>query len=205
MLGSTSSVNETLTKRQLVYRSLVFVSLVIVGLAVDLATKEWIFRQLGMPGERPVWWIIPGVFGFQTSLNEGALFGMGQGLAPWFAGLSVIFALGILAWLFVGGAARSWWLLISLAAVTAGIFGNLYDRLGLHGLKWHEGNPLHPPGEPVYAVRDWILVMIGSWPRPNFNVADSLLVCGVIALVVHTLFFSGDAASEGAVRHAPPT
>jgi len=32
--------------------------------------------------------------------------------------------------------------------------------------------------------------MIGRWPWPNFNIADSLLVCGVTALVVYTLFFS---------------
>ena len=44
-------------------------------------------------------------------------------------------------------------------------------------------------GEPVYAVRDWILVMIGSWPWPNFNIADSLLVLGVGILLIHGLFF----------------
>lgn len=167
-----------------------------LGLAVDLATKAWIFGHLGMPGEQPVWWIVPDVVGFQTSLNEGALFGMGQGMTPWFAGLSVLFAVGIVIWLFVGGAAKSWWMTISLAGITAGIFGNLYDRLGLHGLKWGGGDGLHQAGEPVYAVRDWILVMIGRWPWPNFNIADSLLVCGVTALIIHTLWFSETATQD---------
>jgi len=161
-----------------------------MGVAADLTTKAWIFNRLGMPGEKPVWWVIPNVFGFQTSLNEGALFGMGQGMTRWFAALSVVFAVGIVVWFFRGGAGHSWWMTTSLAAITAGIFGNLYDRLGLHGLRWHEADGLHQVGDPVYAVRDWILVMIGRWPWPNFNIADSLLVCGVTALVVYTLFFS---------------
>lgn len=185
-----------MTNRGMISRFCVFVALAGLGFAADLATKAWIFDRLGMPGEQPVWWIVPNILGFQTSLNEGALFGMGQGMTPWFAALSVIFAVGIVIWLFLGGAAKSWWMTISLAAITAGIFGNLYDRLGLHGLKWGGGDGLHEVGEPVYAVRDWILVMIGQWPWPNFNIADSLLVCGVTALIIHTLWFSEEAARE---------
>ncbi|MGQ9506155.1 MAG: signal peptidase II [Thermogutta sp.] len=185
-----------MTKRGFIVRFCVFVLLAGLGLAADLATKAWIFYRLGMPGKEPVWWIVPNVFGFQTSLNEGALFGMGQGMTPWFAALSVVFAVGIVIWLFLGGAAKSWWMTIILAGITAGIFGNLYDRLGLHGLKWGEGFGGHQAGEPVYAVRDWILVMIGRWPWPNFNIADSLLVCGVTALIIHTLWFSGTITEE---------
>ena len=185
-----------MTRKGLIIRIVVFLIVAGVGFTADLATKAWIFARLGMPGEKPVWWLIPSVFGFQTSLNEGALFGMGQGMTPWFALLSVLFALGIVMWLFFGGAARSWWMTISLAAITAGIFGNLYDRLGFHGLRWHEAGPLHQVGDPVYAVRDWILVMIGRWPWPNFNIADSLLVCGVTALVIHMLWFS-EAEAQG--------
>ena len=48
----------------------------------------------------------------------------------------------------------------ALALVTAGILGNLYDRLGLPGLAWPAGWPEHH-GESVHAVRDFILVMIG--------------------------------------------
>ena len=53
------------------------------------------------------------------------------------------------------------------------------------GLVWDVAGPLHDVGDPVYAVRDWILVMIGSFHWPNFNVADSLLVCGAALLVWH--------------------
>jgi len=165
-------------------RYVVFFSLAIGGCLIDLATKSWVFNWLGMPVNGSTWWLIDGVAGFQTSLNEGALFGMGQGMTAVFAALSVVAALGVLAWLFWGGAAEDWLLTIALGAVTAGILGNLYDRLGLHGLVWAgHGNPDHAVGEPVYAVRDFILVMIGKHPWPTFNIADSLLVCGAILLV----------------------
>jgi lipoprotein signal peptidase len=50
----------------------------------------------------------------------------------------------------------------------------------LHGLQYRSG-------EPARAVRDWILVMIGKYEWPAFNIADSLLVCGAVLLVWHAL------------------
>ncbi len=164
-------------------RYLVFASIAVGGCAVDLATKRWIFGHLGMPGG-PIWWIWPNRFGFQTSLNEGALFGLGQGWVAIFALLSVVAAVGILVWLFGAGAARDLVLTIALACITAGILGNLYDRLGYSGLVW-ANHPAHHLGEPVHAVRDWILVIIFGWPWPNFNIADSLLLCGAGLLLIH--------------------
>ncbi len=170
-------------------RSLVFLLIACLGCAVDLFTKKQIFDWLGIPGPNShTHWFWKNVVGFQTSLNEGALFGLGQGMVPVFAVLSVVAAAGIFIWLFYAGAARDWLLTIALGCVTAGIFGNLYDRLGLPGLVWNGPNGpdrLHLAGEPVYAVRDFVLVKIGSWSWPNFNVADSLLVCGAILLFWH--------------------
>ncbi len=168
-------------------RYLVFLSIAAVGSLVDLATKHWIFDWLGMPDpfNREVWWIWEGVFGLQTSLNEGALFGIGQGQVLLFILLSCVALVALLVWLFVAGAARDLLLTVALGGVTAGILGNLYDRLGLPGLKWTYASNLHELGEPVHAVRDWILVMIGPWQWPNFNIADSLLVCGAALLAWH--------------------
>ena len=154
------------------------------GCAVDLATKRWIFDRLGMPMAKPTEWLIQNVFGFTTSLNEGALFGIGQGRVALFALLSVVALLGILYWLFVSGAAHDLLLTVALGSVCAGIFGNLYDRLGLPGLTWD-----FPPGrqgEAVYAVRDWLhFQIVGLIDWPIFNIADSLLVCGAGLLIWH--------------------
>ncbi len=178
-------------KTGLLSRILVFCALATVGLGLDLWTKSLLFDRLGMPGRQSVEWIVPGLFGFQTSLNEGALFGIGQGYAWLFAALSILAAGGVLVWLFVYRAAEDWMLAVALGCVMAGIFGNLYDRLGLHGLTWPENHPA--AGEPVYAVRDFILVMIGTWPWPTFNIADSLLVVGAGLLLGHAVFYSESA------------
>ena len=167
-------------------RYAVFFVIAVVGCAVDLLTKSWIFARIGPPGPDQdvpiVLW--PGVFSLTTSLNEGALFGIGQGMTPVFAALSILAAIGIVYWLFVSRAAMDLWLTIALGSITAGIFGNLYDRLGLHGLITFRG------GEPerVYAVRDWLHFKIeGVIDWPVFNIADAMLVCGAAMLMWHAV------------------
>jgi signal peptidase II len=166
------------------HRYLLFAAIVVTGCAVDLATKDWIFARLGMPREAPSQWLVDEVFGFTTSLNEGALFGVGQGRGLIFSALSILAAIGICYWLFAARAAHDLLLTVALALVTGGILGNLYDRLGLPGLHWTDGT-FHEPGEPVYAVRDWLDFRLIDWPI--FNIADSLLVCGAGLLIWHAL------------------
>lgn len=183
-------------------RYIIFLAIAAIGCLADLATKSWIFAKLGSP-PAPTLWIWTNVFGLQTSLNEGALFGMGQGKVWFFAALSLLALAAIVVWLFPFAAARDRLLTVALACVSGGILGNLYDRLGIPGLQWKFATPRHAIDDPVYAVRDWILVRFGSWDWPNFNVADSLLVCGAMLLVFHayrteTRGKHGDAAKNDA-------
>ncbi len=153
-----------------------FFALAIVGCGVDLWSKYAVFAWLGMPGQNRYFWFIEPYVGFQTSLNEGALFGLGQGYTPVFAVFSVIAALGILYWLFIAKAASDLTLTIALGLITGGIFGNLYDRLGI----W---------GQP--AVRDFILFRYNDqYVWPNFNIADALLVCGAGLMLWHSIFMA---------------
>ena len=160
-------------------RLIIFCSIAISGLAIDLATKAWIFK-VWVPDfrGRKIWWIVENYFGFETALNEGALFGIGQGQSTLFAVLSIAAAIGIVTWLFYFKAAHDWLLTISLGSVTGGIFGNLYDRMG-YGYQKADGTPVH-------AVRDWILFCYyDQYTWPNFNIADALLVCGAALLAYH--------------------
>lgn len=166
-------------------RYLTFFALAIGVCVADLGVKAWMFRHLsyGQP-----WWLWDGVVGFQTTLNPGALFGMGQGLWPVFSAISFGAMIGIVLWLFVAGAASDRLLTVALGLVSGGISGNLYDRLGLPGLTWPPGVVDQVAGAPVHAVRDYVLVMIGPHKWPNFNIADSALVCGAALLVFHAFF-----------------
>ena len=180
--------------RAILWRRLaLFAAIAAAGTAVDLASKRWIFDRLGMPYQSESIWLVDRIFGFTTSLNEGALFGFGQGQGLVFCTLSLAAAGGIAYWLFFVGAAHDLLLTVALGLVTGGIFGNLYDRLGLPGLAWGPDSG-HPPGERVYAVRDWLHFQVESFQWPIFNIADSLLVCGAALLVWHAL--AGDAKAH---------
>ena len=165
----------------------VFTTLVTSTTAADLITKALAFKNLGMQGTSPGWTVVDNMLWYRTSLNEGALFGLGQGMGWFFISVSVAALIGILitvSWLRIRNDAV---LLVALACITGGILGNLYDRLGIPSLRWHA--PLSRQGEPVFAVRDWIhfrLEGIIDWPI--FNLADSFLVFGAGLLLLLSFF-----------------
>ena len=159
-------------------RTIIFVGLALTGCVTDLVTKSLIFAWLGepQPGRINIYWLIEGYVGIETALNEGALFGMGQKMVWLFAVMSCVALLGIGYWLIWRKAGDDIVLTVTLGLITGGILGNLYDRLGL----WSNFQ--------TYAVRDWIRLSYDhhQFVWPNFNVADSLLVCGAALLIWHS-------------------
>lgn len=158
------------------------------ALTADLWSKQVAFDTLGVFG-RTDWMLDQWVrFRVHTNLNFGALWGMGQGFAIYFAILSIGAFAGILYWLFVRRAAESLWLTVSLAFVSGGTLGNLYDRLGLHGVHVPlPGRPGEFEEQPALAVRDFLDFHFGDYPWPIFNVADICLVTGAIMLMVQSI------------------
>ena len=172
-----------------------FLAIAVAAAALDLATKSLLFSTLGMPGEKPPIVIVPRMLVLETNLNEGALFGMGQGMGMVFAAVSCAAIVGIFATVARASVRSEPWLIVALALITGGIIGNLYDRLGLPGLEWHA--PLGRVGAPVYAVRDWIhFTLEGIIDWPIFNLADTWLVIGAGLLVL--LSFLAKPASDAA-------
>ncbi len=181
-------------------RWIVWTILASTALAWDLWTKSWMFGVLGYPGRTSAWnWKTPFLWGrfeiqFTTSFNQGALFGFGQGLTLLFAALGMSAVAFIIYWLFVRGEARSWWLTLCLAAISAGTLGNLYDRVYLHGCRDALGRPLLGVRDFIDCTIPWVqwgpngVEWIAAWSWPVFNFADTYLVCGAIALVLQSLF-----------------
>lgn len=165
---------------------LVFGMLLIAGAAADLLTKQWVFAWRGLPQQLPPWWLLEPYIGIETAVNQGALFGFGQGRGWLFAILSIVALIGICVWLFVFKAALSRWLLVAMGLITGGILGNLYDRLAIPAM----------PDKFRGGVRDWILFKYEDYVWPNFNIADSLLVVGAIMLAIHSLFLSPGERTE---------
>ena len=112
-------------------------------------------------------------------VNHGALFGMGgsqRGMANWFfAGVSVMAAVGILIWGTRRGPARERWLSAALGLILGGTVGNLYDRIVFGG------------------VRDFLYFYKIEWPV--FNIADCCLVVGAALLMVQAMFVTSPPAT----------
>jgi signal peptidase II len=169
-------------------RYVLYFATAVIGLTIDLLTKHVFFASPALRSG-DIWWLWPDHVGIQLSLNEGALFGFGQGKVWLFATLSILAAIAIPTWLFVYRAARDAWLTFALGCITVGVLGNLYDRLGLHGIM--------RSGEPLHAVRDWVLWQANNnWRWPNFNIADSFLVVGAALLFFHACWQPAAAAPQ---------
>jgi signal peptidase II len=166
---------------------LCFLGVAALGLFIDLWTKALAVEHLRY--EAPIRFI-PYIVRFEYTENRGAVFGLGQGRQYLFLAVSVL-AIGYLVWLFVTSG-KSRILQVILGMLTAGVIGNMYDRLtfgyvrdmihGLPGVHWPawiaDRLPQHwrpASGQPM-EVFPWI-----------FNVADSLLCVGVAAMIVYLL------------------
>lgn len=175
-------------------RYVVFAVILSGSLFWDLYSKWYVFETLGYENGTDGSWLVwlwgDNVFRLLTHFNHGALFGIGQGMSGLFALLSVVAVAGVLYWLFVKGGAHSWWLTVALSLLLSGALGNLYDRLGLHGLRNHF------TGQLEYAVRDFLYFELIDWPI--FNFADTYLVTGAIMLVIQS--FRPDHVVQGATQ-----
>ena len=131
-------------------------------LTVDRVTKVLVPYFLDLHQSIPV---IPSVFNLTYVLNTGGAFGI---MAGWDSPLRRIFfitasivALGLLIHLYRhAGKSPHRSIRLSLAVITAGAMGNLYDRM--------------MTGEVV----DFLDFYVGSYHWPAFNVADSAITLG---------------------------
>ena len=157
------------------------------GMALGLAAVILVLDQLSK------WWILDVVlaerrfvevtsfFNIVLVYNRGVSFGMfADGASTWqpwiLSGVAVAISLGLLVWLWQ---VRHWLPATAIGLVIGGAIGNTVDRLfraeqavvdflDFHGFIFNFP-PLH-----------------GHWPA--FNVADSAIVIGVLALVYDGLF-----------------
>jgi signal peptidase II len=129
-----------------------------------LAIVEWVMQP-------PRTVAVTGFLGLVLVWNRGMSFGLfntGDPLVPWvLAGVTIAVSIALLWWL---ARARRWLVVVGLGLVLGGALGNLIDRL-------------------VYgAVVDFVLLHVGTWSWPAFNLADSAISLGVVALLWDSLF-----------------
>lgn len=147
---------------------LIFWPIAILGAAADLWTKHAVFEWLQNQPYKE-FSVIDGFARFVLRENSGAAFSIASGRTSMLIAVSVIALIVVIA-IFLFGRIRQTLMLIILAMFTAGITGNLYDRMFNNGF-----------------VRDFIDVYYRDHHWPAFNIADSLLCVAVAILVIFNL------------------
>ncbi|MPQ35024.1 signal peptidase II [Limosilactobacillus fermentum] len=129
----------------------------LVGL--DQFVKYWVSANVALGTSHG---FIPGLMNLTNLHNDGAAWSILEG-QQWFFYLITLAAVVVLAYLM-----RQWrtnrWKMIALSLIMAGALGNFIDRVHQH-----------------YVVDMFELLPINF---PVFNVADSCLTVGVIALII---------------------
>lgn len=115
--------------------------------------------------------VINGFFGFVSVHNTGASFGLFAGAQTFFIIISVVFALGMLAFdlFYKRKFGANGWYYVGFTLILGGLLGNLIDRIAFG------------------YVRDFIHLEFMDFPV--FNIADISLTIGCICIIVFLLFF----------------
>jgi lipoprotein signal peptidase len=153
----------------------------VVVLAADQLSKNWVLHGSSLP-DGQILTLLP-VLNFVLVWNHGITFGLftshgaGGKIVLAVLALAVIAGLGVWLW-------RAERLLTALAigAIAGGAIGNVADRLR-YG-----------------AVVDFIQAHIGAYSWYVFNLGDSAIVCGVIALMAESLLRPGPVAAGSGQR-----
>ncbi len=187
---------------------------VLIGLGLDLWTKHIAFEKLAAgvirysdpEFNRSRWAVhtrpdllethgyvaVPHWLHFNVTVNEGAVFGIGQGKQMAFVLISIA-AILFLTYLFATSGKHRLYQVV-LGMLLAGVLGNMYDRVKYGYVR-----------DMIYALPGW------HWPWTDrevfpwiFNVADVLLCVGVGLIFLHSLF-QGRSAKPGAAGGTTPT
>ncbi len=170
-------------------------TIAIALLAADLALKHFAFEHVaGQPvdisshGDGGVSAIphhdartlVPNVLALRLTLNQGAVFGLGQGYRWVFIVISIV-ALIVIGTVFCRSRHNDVLLHVALAMVLSGALGNLYDRV-IYGMV----------RDMLYLFPEINLPFGWSWPGGDtglypwiFNIADVALLGGMVLLFIH--------------------
>ena len=158
---------------------MVMLGIFVVGVGFDQITKALAVAHL-VPGE-PVS-ILSDVFQLQIFRNPGAAFSTGTSMTVVFSALALAVLIAVSIW--VIPKVRSYLWAVAVGMGMAGVAGNFIDRL------------VRAPGPFKGHVIDFFSVKYFA----VFNVADILLTCSAILIVLNTLVFRVDLAGERAVH-----
>ncbi|NPA12992.1 MAG: signal peptidase II [Aquificae bacterium] len=158
-----------------------FLSVFFGVIALDLITKEIAEAYLSKVDRIKV---IDGFFDLTLVWNKGAAFGILSQASETVRKAVLIFASLFIAiittvYSIVNRKKLSNWEIVSLALISGGAFGNLYDRIF------------------IGAVRDFLDFYIKDYHWPAFNIADTSITIGIASFVFYEIFLKNKNKKEG--------
>jgi len=155
------------------FRDPSLIGILITALVIDQITKQLVLNNLGIGAS----WPVDGFFRFTFVRNDGTAFGLFQDNGTLLTFVS-IGAVALIVYFYREAVMVSWFTRTALGLQLGGALGNLVDRFR-HG----------------YVVD---FLDVGPWPI--FNIADSAIITGIVALVAYfTLFGERGDKTEPAV------
>ncbi len=163
-------LRQALKRRPCARRDFVFLGVAGGWLAFDQITKAIVRATL----DRGEHWELASFFRFSHITNRGAAFGLFENMQT-FLVISAVIVIAVLLAYFLVPPANHWLPRLGLALILGGAMGNLLDRL-------YQGR-----------VTDFI----NFNHYPAFNVADSGITLGVVAVVLFVLLSERRGPAEG--------
>ncbi|MBR6332243.1 MAG: signal peptidase II [Dehalococcoidales bacterium] len=160
--------------KSLIKRHIIFWAIALAGIGLDQLAKYLVQTHIELNSVIKIWWI----FGISHIHNTGAAWGIFKNSTTLLAIFSTVAAIAIGVFFLVFSHKikfmRPTAFTIAFSLIFSGTVGNLIDRAF------------------VGYVTDFI--QVGSFP--NFNIADSCIVCGSILLAILLIFFSKEESSD---------
>ncbi|HXT80138.1 MAG TPA: signal peptidase II [Acetobacteraceae bacterium] len=149
------------------------VAVAAIVLGLDQSTKWWVLNVLDLPDLRQVA-LLPGL-SLTMVWNQGVTFGLLNGFGPWGRGVLAAVALAVVAalglWL---RRVENPFVAAAIGAIAGGAVGNVIDRIRF--------------GAVVDFIHAHVMTPWGELSWYVFNLADAAIVCGVVALVVDSVW-----------------
>lgn len=161
-------------------RTMIFTVTTVVGVILDQLTKYWVASSLEVGRDEVT--IIPNFLSIIHALNDGAAFSIMRGQLNLFVIITLVFSVIVIDFarrLPEDAKVEA----LTLGMVFGGMLGNFIDRVRqgvvVDMVKVYWG---WEPG------RSWLVDNVGTYVYPIWNVADALLVVGMIAYLGYSLF-----------------
>lgn len=162
--------------------ALIWLTISALVIALDQSSKYWVLTALPEHTAVPV---IEGVWNWYRSYNTGAAFSFLSGAGGWQQGFFGILALavcGLLGYLLYRTPRSAYKIALPYALVIGGALSNVVDRL----LRGH--------------VVDFIQWYWRDYYWPAFNLSDSAIVVGAIAIGLHGVLGQGPTVNTNRKR-----